>query len=180
MAQSRTISKQNSGFKFKWWMAVLAIGLVVATGVLIRLLSQAGTNAYNRDRVYVLDYQPSVNSLHPYLKVVRFNQYNNDKSKPMNSYYEEEVWLKIENYPQAAGTLKANSVPRWVKFDSHRPAGTPEGTIDAYSKCAVLSKLLYPGKVNATMTSITATPPLTIGDNLDLAPTTNCDSPAQG
>jgi len=176
MAQSRTISKQNSGFKFKWWMAVLAIGLVVATGVLIRLLSQAGTNAYNRDRVYVVNYQPSVNSLHPYLVVVRFNQYNNDKSKPMNSYYEQEDWLKFENYPKAAGSLGANSVPRWVKSDTLSSAGT----IDANSKCATLSKLLYPGKVNATMTSITATPPLTIGDNLDLAPSTNCDSPAQG
>lgn len=176
MAQSKTMKNKGSGFKFKWWMAVLAIGLVVAIGVFVRLLSQAGTSPYNRDRVYVLDYQPSVNSLHPYLKIVRFNQYNNDKSKPMNSYYKEEVWLKFENYPVAAGTLKANSVPRWVKSDTLSSAGT----VGANSICATLSKLLYPGKSNATMTSITATPALTIGDNLDLAPTTDCNSPAQG
>jgi len=174
MAQSRTISKQNSGFKFKWWMAVLAIGLVVATGVLIRLLSQAGTAAqYNKNRAYVLY------SDNQYLGIVKLKQYDYSKIfDPASSAYVEEQWINLGKYPQAAGTYKANTVPRWVKSDTLTNNGL-NNPITANTVCATLQKVItLNGK--KSLTNITAIPPLAKGDNLDLAPSTNCDSPAQG
>lgn len=167
MAQAKTMATKSNGFKFKWWMAIIVIGVIVAIGVLVRLLSFAGGSGsgvtYNESRAYVLY------SDRQYLGVIKLMK--------QTSTYAEEQWINLGYYPKAAGAYKANTVPRWVKSDT-----LVNSSINANSICATLSKVIIrKGTLRPIITNITATPALTKGDNVDLVITTSgCDSPTQG
>ena len=172
MAQAKTMSSKGSGFKFKWWMAVLVVGVIVAIGVLVRVLSHAGGSGgpYNKYRAYV---QSSDNQ---YLTIIQFKQYDYASIfAPAASLYVEENWINFGKYPNAVSTIKANTVPRWVRANTL----DAKGNITPNSQCAYLQKVIG-AKSAATLTSITAMPPLYKGDNIDLYPTSDCNTIAQG
>ena len=177
MAQVKTMNRQGGKFKFKWWMGVLVVGVIVAIGVLVRVLSHAGGSGgpYNVNRAYVL------HSDHEYLTIVKLKQYDYGKIfDPASSAYVEENWIYMGNYPKAAGTYKANTVPRWIKQDTITNGGYLNPVITPNTVCATLQKVIKQQNGVKSLTSPTATPPLTKGDNIDLITTSDCSAPAQG
>jgi hypothetical protein len=51
---SRTAPKKGGGFQFRWWMALILIGVVAVIGVLILRFSHASNNYYGQVAVQCL------------------------------------------------------------------------------------------------------------------------------